>query len=90
MLLLIKLADGGDQFGGEVVVFAEEAADGFVVVVCHFMDILDPGQGVELDVVVHAGYWNVDGSGELAQGEGFLCWFSGFVALAGVVFAVAY
>ena len=38
------------------------------------MDILDPGQGVELDVVVHAGYRDVDGSGEFAQGERLFLW----------------
>lgn len=54
-MFFVEFADGGDELGGGVVVFGKEAADAFVVVVGHFADVFDSGEGVVFNIVVNTG-----------------------------------
>ncbi len=66
-----EFAHGSNEGGGGVVVFGKEAADGFVVVVGHFADVVDAGQDIVVDVVVQAGDGDAQFLAEFAQGHRF-------------------
>ena len=64
-----QAADFGYQEGGGVIVFTEQAGDGFTEIGGHFADVVDAGERVVSDVVVQAGDRDAECFGELAHGR---------------------